>query len=125
MEYSIEAINNGIALVRYPDGSWAEIPMTADMTEADLDDKAWEFRPKTGTAPSFVSEGASRTAAEKPAPAEPSAENSQPDQPQWLTDRQDAYGGALSQLEYITENGLEAWQTFVAEVKAKYPKPTE
>ncbi len=99
--------------------------MTADMTEADLDDKAWEFRPKTGAAPSFVNEGASRTAAEKPAPAEPVAENSQAPEPQWLTDRQDAYGGAISQLEYITENGLDAWQTYVAEVKAKYPKPTE
>lgn len=125
MQYSIESINDGVATVRYPDGSWAEIVMTSDMTEADLDDKAWEFRPKTGAAPSFASEGASRTAAEKPAPETPQAENDQPSDPQWLQDRQDAYGGAISQLEYITENGLEAWQTYVAEVKAKYPKPTE
>ena len=27
-----------------------------------------------------------------------------------------------SQIEFITENGLEAWQTKVAEIKARYPK---
>ena len=32
------------------------------------------------------------------------------------------YGVPQSQMEYITENGLEAWQTKVAEIKAKYPK---
>jgi len=32
------------------------------------------------------------------------------------------YGTAESQIEFITENGLEAWQTKVAEIKAKYPK---
>lgn len=32
------------------------------------------------------------------------------------------YGSVLSQLEFITENGLEAWQTKVAEIKKKYPK---
>jgi len=33
------------------------------------------------------------------------------------------YGTAEQQIEYITENGLEAWQTKVTEIKAKYPKP--
>ena len=32
------------------------------------------------------------------------------------------YGIPVEQLEFITENGLEAWQTKVAEIKAKYPK---
>ena len=32
------------------------------------------------------------------------------------------YGSTQSQLEFITENGLEAWQTKVASIKAKYPK---
>ena len=36
--------------------------------------------------------------------------------------RQDAYGNLSEQLEFITENGLEAWQNKVAEIKAKYPK---
>ena len=35
------------------------------------------------------------------------------------------YGSTEKQVEYITENGLDAWQQRVAEIKAKYPKPTE
>lgn len=41
----------------------------------------------------------------------------------WRTARIQAYGLARDQIEYITENGLEAWQAKVAEIKAKYPKP--
>ena len=33
-----------------------------------------------------------------------------------------AYGPPTDQIEFITENGLEAWQAKVAEIKAKYPK---
>ena len=33
------------------------------------------------------------------------------------------YGSLEKQVEFITENGLEAWQTKVAEIKEKYPKP--
>ena len=36
--------------------------------------------------------------------------------------RLNAYGASDIQLEYITENGLEAWQSRVAEIKAQYPK---
>lgn len=43
----------------------------------------------------------------------------------WLRDRVAAYGTPAEQLEYITENGLEAWQTRVAAIKTQYPKPTE
>ena len=32
------------------------------------------------------------------------------------------YGTIESQIEFITENGLDAWQAKVAEIKAKYPK---
>jgi len=40
----------------------------------------------------------------------------------WLGSRKHAYGLMPNQIEFITENGLEAWQTKVAEIKAKYPK---
>ena len=40
----------------------------------------------------------------------------------WLENRKGAYGTPESQIEFITENGLEAWQARVAEIKAKYPK---
>jgi DNA-binding protein H-NS len=32
------------------------------------------------------------------------------------------YGTIAEQIEYITENGLDAWQTKVNNIKAKYPK---
>ena len=41
----------------------------------------------------------------------------------WLENRIEAYGTATNQLEFITENGLEAWQTKVTEIKTTYPKP--
>jgi len=40
----------------------------------------------------------------------------------WLVNRVNSYGSLIEQIEYITENGLEAWQAKVAEIKAKYPK---
>ena len=36
-----------------------------------------------------------------------------------------AYGSPAAQMEFITEHGLEAWQTRVAEIKAQYPKPAQ
>jgi hypothetical protein len=32
------------------------------------------------------------------------------------------YGTMAQQIEYITENGLDAWQSKVIEIKTKYPK---
>ena len=40
----------------------------------------------------------------------------------WLENRESSYGNPFQQIEFITENGIEAWQTKVAEIKAKYPK---
>lgn len=34
------------------------------------------------------------------------------------------YGILHEQIEFITENGLEAWQDKVAKIKKKYPKPS-
>ena len=42
--------------------------------------------------------------------------------PEWELNRMDAYGPFVNQIEFITENGLEAWQTKVAEIKTQYPK---
>lgn len=121
-QYTVEKIKNGIATLRYADNSWAEIVLSSDMTQEDLDDKAWEFRPKVGVAPSFVSEGSTSTASQKP---EPIVEDTDGEElPQYLQDRIAAYGDVASQIEYITENGLEAWQTHVAAIKAKYPEPS-
>ena len=32
------------------------------------------------------------------------------------------YGSIAEQIEYITENGLDAWQSKVTNIKSKYPK---
>tara|TARA_R100000664_G_C2704296_1_gene103484 strand:- start:27 stop:362 length:336 start_codon:yes stop_codon:yes gene_type:complete len=39
-----------------------------------------------------------------------------------ISNRQTEYGSIIEQIEYITENGLDAWQTKVQEIKTKYPK---
>ena len=41
----------------------------------------------------------------------------------YLHKRMKEYGSVKNQIEYITENGLDAWQTKVSEIKTKYPKP--
>ena len=41
---------------------------------------------------------------------------------EYVDNRLAEYGTAEHQIEFITENGLEAWQTKVAEIKAKHPK---
>ena len=42
-----------------------------------------------------------------------------------VANRQKEYGSTSEQIEYITENGLEAWQSKVQEIKTKYPKENE
>ena len=42
-----------------------------------------------------------------------------------VANRQKEYGTIAEQLEYITENGLDAWQTKVQAIKTKYPKESE
>lgn len=117
--YNIEKIENGIATVRYADNSWAELILSSDMTETDLDDLAHQYAPKQGVAPSFATVGFTSTASAKP---EPVVEDNRAD---WLKAREAAYGLATDQIEYITENGLEAWQTKVAKIKADNPKTDE
>jgi hypothetical protein len=36
--------------------------------------------------------------------------------------RRTEYGSLEDQIHFITENGLDAWQTKVQEIKTKYPK---
>jgi len=118
-QYNIEKVENGIATVRYAGGSFAELVLASDMTEEDLDDLALQFAPKTGVAPSFAKTGFTSTASAK---AEPMQEPL-PDAPEWLKARVEAYGSIDSQIEYITENGLDKWQEHVAKIKADNPKP--
>lgn len=119
MNYEVAEINNGLAKVVFPDDTWTYIPLTADMTEADLDDMVHRMTPPhllSGTAPSFLSAGATRTAAAKP------AEEYVDPRPDYVQKRTAAYGTPQEQLEFITENGLDAWIAKVAQIKADNPK---
>ena len=42
-----------------------------------------------------------------------------------VANRQKEYGSIASQIEFITEKGLEAWKTNVQSFKTKYPKESE
>ena len=42
-----------------------------------------------------------------------------------VANRIQEYGTPEKMIEYITENGLEAWQSKVQEIKTKYPKESE
>ena len=119
MEYSIPEINDGLAKIVFPDNSWTFIPLTEDMTAEDLDDLVHRMTPPhllSGTAPSFLSAGATRTAAEKP------EEEFVDPRPEYIQKRTQAYGTVESQIEFITENGLDAWVAKVNQIKADNPK---
>lgn len=145
MQYTVEKIESGIATIRFSDQSWAEIALQVSMTEQDLDDLVHQFAPKTGSVPDFLSVGQERVA--KPKPTAPPVSEEHPDsdvhsvepilnpmedewaqydpanQPGWLKSRKEAYGSVFSQIEFITEHGLQAWQEHVREIKGMFPKP--
>ena len=43
----------------------------------------------------------------------------------YIAKRVAEYGSMGDQLDMIFHDGIEAWKTHIAAVKAKYPKPTE
>lgn len=119
MEYTIAEVTNGVAKIVWSDDSWSFVTLTADMTEDDLDDLVHRSAPAyllSGEAPSFVTAGSTRTASAKE--IQPPTDTT----PSWLLARLASYGSLIEQIEYITENGLEAWQAKVAQIKADNPK---
>lgn len=40
----------------------------------------------------------------------------------YVANRINEYGSIEEQIEFITENGLKAWQDKVSDIKSKYPK---
>lgn len=115
--YTVDEIENNVAKVRFSNGEFTFIELESNMTEADFDDAVHRRMPAKiaggGGTPSFLRRGESRTAAQI---AEPTVTVTYAD------NRLSMYGSAEDQIEYITENGLEAWQARVAEIKAQWPK---
>lgn len=121
MNYEVTAVNGGAVTVTYDDGSWAEVPLFADMTPEQVDAAILSFGPKNHAVPSFISVGYAKTVQADQTSDVPDL-SSQDMTMSWFQARVDAYGPVSAQLEYITEHGLEAWQAYVAGIKAQFPK---
>lgn len=129
MEYTIREIKDGIATIDYTDGSWAGIPMNAGLSQEDFEAAVIAHGPKSFEAPAWATTG---TFNAKPAdiiidttPAPEGMGTVDADgtiTPSYMLNRREAYGDPSFQLEFITENGLEAWRTYVASVKKMFPK---
>lgn len=125
MRYVVTAVNDGVITVEFENGSWANVALTSDMTEDQVDSAVGAFAPKSYATPSFVSVGYEKTLADAQDAAASSdvPDLSSPDTSMdWFQNRVEAYGAPATQLEFITEHGLAAWQEYVANVKATYPK---
>lgn len=74
MQYTVSEINNNVAKIQFSDGTWTFVELTSTMTEAELDEIVFQIAPphlKTGEGtPSFLTEGATRTAALQPVPSD-------------------------------------------------------
>lgn len=66
--YTVMKISTEGTQVEYENGSWAVLPLTAEMEAADVDDLALQYAPKTLEAPSFLTVGTQRSAVKKPDP---------------------------------------------------------
>jgi hypothetical protein len=117
MNYKIKTITGSVATVEYSDGSWAELDINSTTTKSHFEQMVKDFAPKTDADVSvdWLTVGDKAIAEE--------AEAEQTEMAEWLMNRLTAYGSHSTQLEFITENGLDAWQTKVAQIKADNPKP--
>ena len=128
MKFTIREIKDGIATVDFDDGAWAEVPMDPNESEGEFIEKASAYATKKFAAPAWSNPEASIdgfTVERSIVSPEAVVDYPIKDAPlisQALENRIAAYGSATSQLEFITENGLEAWQEEVAEIKATHPK---
>lgn len=118
MDYKIKEITGSKATVEYSDGSWAELDINSTTTKSHFEQMVKDFAPKSDADVSvdWLSVG-DKTITEE-------AETEQTEIDDWLMKRLTAYGSHSTQLEFITENGLDAWQAKVAEIKAANPKPS-
>ena len=128
MDYTITELTDGNAVVTFADGSWANIAVLATDTKAGFEKRVKTFAPKTGVSnPAWIAADQTGSVVQEDYVTPPEVdlsdhENAERDAlPAWMQARIDAYGDPTSQLEYITENGLAAWQEEVAAIKLANP----
>lgn len=119
MNYKITARDGAKVTVEYTDGSHAELSINSTTTKSHFEQMVKDFAPKTDADVSvdWLSVGDKTTTEEEEEVIAPSTN------PDWMIARIKAYGLPSEQVEYITENGLAAWQTKVSEIKTANPKP--
>ena len=117
MDYKITKRDGAKATIEYADGSWAELDINSTTTKSHFEQMVKDFAPKqdADVSVAWLSVGDKTTAEE--------VEAEQTEIPDWLMKRLTAYGSYSTQLEFITEHGLDAWQTKVAQIKSDNPKP--
>ena len=123
MDYTITELTDGNAVVTFSDGAWANVPVLTDDTKEIFEERVQGFTTKLSQSnPDWIA--ASQTGSvTQVAFADIAPEEAPDDNPAWLKSRVAAYGDSVSQIEFITENGLAAWQTEVARIKALHPQP--
>lgn len=125
MNYTITELTDGNAVVTFADGAWANVPVLTEDTKETFEKRVQGFATKTvGENPAWIaaSQTGSVTQLALGDEIEPIISTGDDELPAWLQARIDAYGGWSSQIEYITENGLAAWQTEVARIKTLHPQ---
>ena len=128
MDYTITELTGGNAVVTFADDSWANVPVLGTDTKEVFEKRLRVFAPKTGVSnPAWIAANQTGSVVQQNYVTPPEVDLSdhenavRDDLPAWMQSRIDEYGDPTSQLEYITENGLEAWQAEVAKIKAKHP----
>ena len=123
MDYTITELSEGKAVVTFADGAWAEIPVLTADTKEVFEERVQGYATKLPqSSPAWIA--ASQTGSvTQVAFADIAPEAVSDKNPAWLKSRVAAYGDPVSQIEFITENGLDAWQTEVARIKALHPQP--
>tara|TARA_R110000787_G_C13356802_1_gene439656 strand:+ start:187 stop:546 length:360 start_codon:yes stop_codon:yes gene_type:complete len=117
MDYTITELTDGNAVVIFADDSWANVPLMSTDTKAIFEERVQGYAPKAiGSNPAWIAVDQTGSVAQVAFTDPEGAAD-----PAWLKARIAAYGVPASQLEYITENGLAAWQEEVAAIKLANP----
>ena len=125
MDYTITELSDGNAVVTFDDGAWANVPVLTEDTKETFEERVQGYAtklPQSNPAWIAASQTGSITQIEFEANAvvTPASDD---DNPAWLNARIAAYGSWASQLEFITENGIAAWQEEVENIKLAHPRP--
>tara|TARA_R110000850_G_scaffold136797_1_gene257947 strand:+ start:64 stop:435 length:372 start_codon:yes stop_codon:yes gene_type:complete len=121
MDYTITELSDEKAVVTFADGAWATVPVLETDTKEVFETRLQGFVTKiTGSNPEWIAVNQTGSVPQTKY-NEPIGEVALDDRPAWLIARKAAYGSVESQIEFITENGLTAWQEEVAAIKLANP----